>query len=194
MTILTDIDDVLNNLCEEWCLLLNEKYGTSVTYDQVTEWDMQKFFPSLTGEQIFVPLHDASVWSRLKPKPGAAEYLQRLISDGHSVYLCTTTDYRNVRPKFECFVRKYFPFITWDQIIITSRKQLIRADVLVDDAVHNLTGGSYRKILFTAPHNLTFRTAGHGMIRADSWTDVYGIIRDIMAAEDSNEFPDRITK
>lgn len=33
---------------------------------------------------------------------------------------------------------RWFPFITWDQVIITSRKQFIKGDVLIDDGIHNL--------------------------------------------------------
>ena len=34
--------------------------------------------------------------------------------------------------------------LTWDQVIVTSRKQLIRGDVLIDDGIHNLEGGQYK--------------------------------------------------
>lgn len=176
MKILIDIDDVLNNLCEEWCLFLNEKYGTSVTYDQVTEWNIRKFFPSLAEEQVYEPLRDSSLWDRLKPKPGAVEYVKRLMDDGHEVYLCTSTDYRNIRDKFEKVVQKYYPFIGWSQVIVARRKQMINADFLIDDAPHNLIGGDYIKILFTAPHNRTFDAVENDMFRADTWKDVYGFI------------------
>lgn len=181
MKILIDIDDVLNNLCEEWCLFLDEKYGTSVTYDQVTEWNIRKFFPSLTEEQVYEPLRDSSLWDRLKPKPGAVEYVKKLMNDGHEVYLCTSTDYRNIRDKFERVVQKYYPFIGWSQVIVVRRKQMINADFLIDDAPHNLIGGDYIKILFTAPHNWTFDAAENDMLRADTWEDVYDFISGITA-------------
>ena len=51
---------------------------------------------------------------------------------------------------------KYCPCLTWHQVIITSKKKLIRADVLIDDGVHNLEGGPYVKTLMTAPHNRNY--------------------------------------
>ena len=71
---------------------------------------------------------------------------------------------------------RYFPFLTWDQVIVTTRKQLIRGDVLIDDGIHNLEGGNYRKILFTAPHNRYYDAAAHDMIRVNSWEEIVPVI------------------
>jgi 5'(3')-deoxyribonucleotidase len=74
---------------------------------------------------------------------------------------------------------RWFPFITWDQVIITSRKQLIRGDVLIDDGIHNLEGGDYVRILMTAPHNKSYDAEGNGMIRVSSWDDIEKVISEI---------------
>ena len=178
-TILVDMDDTIENLCEEWCNLLNRKYGTSVTYLDVTEWDMSKFFPTLTKEQVFEPLHNEEIWDLLKPKEGAVEYLKKLIDDGFKVYLCTSTDYRNVKVKFEKVVQKYFPYISWKQVIIASDKQMINGDFMVDDGIHNLEGGRYRKILMTAPHNKNYNAEENGMFRANNWEQIYSYIKSV---------------
>ena len=177
ITILIDIDDTIENLCEEWCNYLNKKYGCNVHYQEVTEWDISKFFPELTKEQVYEPLHTPEIWYQLKPKDEAVKYVKQLMDDGHNVYLCTSTDYRNVRPKFEGVIQKYFPYIKWSQVIIASHKQMIKADFLVDDGVHNLENGDYIKILMTAPHNKDYDAEGNGMYRADNWETVYKIIK-----------------
>lgn len=177
MVILIDIDDTIENLCEEWCNYLNKKYGCNVHYQEVTEWDISKFFPELTKEQVYEPLHTPEIWYQLKSKDEAVKYVKQLMDDGHNVYLCTSTDYRNVRPKFEGVIQKYFPYIKWSQVIIASHKQMIKADFLVDDGVHNLENGDYTKILMTAPHNKNYDAEGNGMYRADNWETVYKIIK-----------------
>lgn len=68
---------------------------------------------------------------------------------------------------------RYFPMFTWNDVIITAHKQLINGDVLVDDGVHNLIGGSYKKLLMTAPHNREFDAESNGMTRVLNWSDVY---------------------
>ena len=85
----------------------------------------------------------------------------------------------DLEEKMNGLLFRYFPFLTWDRVIVTGRKQMIRCDVLIDDGVHNLEGGDYKKILFTAPHNRQYDAEANGMVRADTWEDVIRII-DIM--------------
>ena len=176
LTILIDIDDTIENLCEVWCEMLNEKHRTSVNYNDVTEWDIKRFFPELSDDDIYEPLHNTEIWERLKPKAMAPEYVKKLMDDGHDVYLCTTTDYRNVRPKYEAVVKKHFPFIEWSHVIVAGKKQMIKGDVLIDDGIHNLEGGDYIKILVTAPHNAAYDANANGIIRADGWKEIYQIV------------------
>ena len=86
-TILIDIDDTIENLCETWVDWLNKQYGTSVEYNKITEWDTSKFFPNLTKEQVFEPLHNPKLWDYVQPKPGAVEYVKKLIDEGYNVYM-----------------------------------------------------------------------------------------------------------
>lgn len=72
-----------------------------------------------------------------------------------------------------------FPFISWDQVIITSRKQLIKGDVLIDDGIHNLEGGDYIKILMTAPHNRDYDAEANGMIRVYNWKQIEEVINQL---------------
>lgn len=72
-----------------------------------------------------------------------------------------------------------FPFISWDQVIITSRKQLIKGDVLIDDGIHNLEGGDYIKILVTAPHNRDYDAEANGMIRVYNWKQIEEVINQL---------------
>lgn len=64
-------------------------------------------------------------------------------------------------------------------MIITANKQMIRGDVLIDDGVHNLEGGSYKKILMTAPHNRNYDAEANGMIRVSNWTEIEKSIFDL---------------
>ena len=48
--------------------------------------------------------------------------------------------------------------------------------MLIDDGIHNLEGGNYRKILFTAPHNRFYDAEANGMTRVNTWEEVVEII------------------
>lgn len=176
LTILVDMDDTLENLCETWVSYLNQRHGTSVTMEDIKQWDMTKAFPSLTNEEIFAPTTEESMWEKVKPIPKAFDNISKLRRDGHKVLVVTASYPMSVPIKLNKVLFKYFPFFTYKDVIITSHKQLIRGDVLVDDAPHNLVNGQYKRILMTAPHNISFDEKIIDAIRVDDWDEIYNII------------------
>lgn len=185
LTVLVDMDDTIENLCETWVLCLNEKYGTAVPYDSINSWDMTVHFPMLTRDQIFSILREEDFWRRVKPIDGASEYLQKLIADGHTVLIVTSSHQDTVAPKMNLVLYKYFSFFTYKNVIIANQKDYIDGDILVDDGVHNHTRKRIANILMTANHNRSYDAEAHGLIRADNWKDIYAIITKI-AREKSN--------
>ena len=176
-TILIDIDDTIVDLITAWCDALNTQYNTSVKPSEVTEWNVQKFFPSLTNEEVFAPLCSNDFWKTVKPKKDAPAFVRLLINKGYKVYLCTSTDYRNIKAKYENVIAPYFPYIKWENIIVAYNKQMIKTDYMIDDGIHNLVDGDYIKILMTAPHNKNFDAEANGMYRAENWAEIYEIIK-----------------
>lgn len=176
LTVLVDMDDTIINLLDAWVDSLNRSYGTEVKTEDVTQWNIAKFFPSLTSEQVYFPLLCDDFWYNVLPKEGAAEALRQLINDGHKVLIVTSSLYQTLRTKMDVTLFGYFPFITWEDVIITGYKQLIKGDVLVDDGVHNLENGDYFKVLMDAPHNRTYDAESNGMHRTSDWGEVYSLI------------------
>lgn len=181
MVILTDADGVLEDLTQAWVELINEKYGTSVRYENVRDWDMCKSFPELTREQVYGTELDDELYDMMGPMEGAPECIKRLIDNGHEVYVVTNTPYQVINAKVEKVIFRYFPYLTWKNIIVTSNKKLIKGDVLIDDGIHNLIGGEYKKILFTAPYNEDFDAAGNGMTRVSDWKDIEKVFEEMGA-------------
>lgn len=176
MKILVDMDDVLENLSEAWIGYLNNEYGTDVDRDTVRDWDMRLSFPDLTPAQIYAPLYDDEFWLTVRPIPGAAEALEKIIADGHEVYVVTASNYTTIKTKMEEVLFKYYPFLDWRNVIVAYNKQMIRGDVMIDDGPHNLVGGDYGKILLDAPHNRNFDEKSYGVFRAKNWDDVLHIL------------------
>lgn len=182
LTILVDMDDTIENLAEAWVAYLNARHQTSTKLSDITDWDISKAFPTLTKEQVYAPLFEDAFWNWVKPMEGASEALQKLIADGHTVLIVTTSNYQTLAAKMEQVLFHYFPFLTWNDVIITAHKQLIKGDVLVDDGIHNLEGGDYFKILMTAPHNRCYDADKNRMYRVTSWSETYSVIQALACA------------
>lgn len=183
-TILVDIDDTIIDLLPAWCDWLNKHYEVNISLNDIKGWDICSYIPTLTKEQIFEPLGDPLFWTYVKPKLLATTYLKKLFDEGFDIYLCSATHYKTIYPKFRTVVQKYFPFISWDKVIITSNKQMIKADFCIDDGVHNLIGGNYIKLLITQPHNIDFNTEENGIYRVSDWLEIYSLIHSLV---DKNE-------
>ena len=176
MTILVDLDDTLEQLLAALVKRANERFHRNAAVDDVTDWSIVCAFPGITKQEILDFMREADFWEDVKPVPGAAEALKHFIDEGHEVYIVTATEFEHVKAKMEGVLFRYFPFLTWDRVIITSRKQMIRGDILIDDGVHNLEGGAYRKILFTAPYNRDYDAEGNGLIRVHNWDEIVSVI------------------
>lgn len=176
MKILVDMDDTIIDLLDAWIQYLNKKYDLSVDPTEVTDWDISNFFPTLSKEEVYEPLALEEFWKLVHPKYDAMAYIQKLHDDGHDIYVVTASDYRTIKVKFDWLIKRYFPCISWNHMIIASQKSMILGDILIDDGVHNLEDGHYQKVLMTAPHNMGYDAEAHGMKRANSWAEAYEYI------------------
>ena len=176
LTILVDMDDTIENLLEAWVDYLNFKNGVDVSPEDINEWDITRAYPMLSEEQIFEPLYDHDFWYTVTPKEGAADVLQQLINDGHRVLIVTSSYLESLRSKMMSVLFNYFPFLCWDDVIVTAHKQLIKGDVMIDDGAHNLEGGDYAKLLMDAPHNKYYDAEANGMMRVHNWEEIYKVI------------------
>lgn len=176
LTILVDMDDVLEDLLPAWTTWLNNKHGTSVKPEDIVEWQIDKFFPELKREEVYAPLSEDEFWKTVKPKEGAVEGLKELCDGGDLVYVVTNSHYKALQSKMENVLFKYFPFLNWSNVIITSKKQLIEGDILIDDAVQNLVGGDYIRILVDAPYNRSADDEADGLCRCYDWDDILDCI------------------
>lgn len=176
MRILVDMDDVLEQMVSPWISALNDKYDLDVQFEKIDRWEISDFYPSLSREQVYEPLGVPEFWDSVTPMDGAVKYIQKLQQDWHEVYVVTASEHHTIEAKMEGVLFRYFPFIDWGHVIVTSHKQLIRGDVLVDDGIHNLIGGDYFKILMDRPYNRYFDETRNGMYRAKNWDEVYNVI------------------
>ena len=176
-TILVDMDDVLLDLIPHWVSIINKTFGTSVTEDDITDWNIENCFPTLTKEQVFSIVMLSDTWETIPPTKDGQWFIQKLLDDGYKVKIVTASYYQTITPKIHRFLQLY-PMLTWEDITITSDKQSIIGDVIIDDAIHNLIGGTTElKILIDKPHNQNATLLTDDVMhRAYSLNDVYCLI------------------
>lgn len=177
------MDDTIENLCEAWVNYLNQKHGTTVKCEDICNWDMWRAFPTLSRAEVYAPLYERGMWESVRPIKDADYYLRRLIEDGHQIVIVTASAPETVNLKLSNVLFRYFPYFTYEDVIITSQKSLVNGDILIDDGPHNFINWSHDGILMSAPHNRGFDAEGFGLTRADNWREVYDAVCKIASKE-----------
>ena len=179
LTILVDMDDVLENLVECWVDELNKKCGSSLCEEDITDWRIAKFFPSLTNEDLFSPLNTAEFWGKIAPMQNAQDILKKLIDDGHTIRIVTASHYATVPAKIKRLLEMY-PYLKWEDVIVASDKSLIFGDNL------EVTSCGLA-VLFDRPHNRSYNDEAAGMVRVETWDEIYEVVSefaDMLSDED----------
>jgi 5'(3')-deoxyribonucleotidase len=177
LRILVDMDEVLNNLLDGWVEYLNKRHGLRAEARDIKVWDVGCVYPALTEEEVNQPLYDNGFWESLVPKPHAVAGLEEMLGDGHEIFIVTASSVYQTLPAKIGWLLKHYPFLTWDDVIIARRKQMVSGDVLIDDGIHNLEGGGYFKILMDCPNNRGYDAAANGMVKVFTLREAYGAIK-----------------
>lgn len=132
--ILLDMDGVLTNLIAKWFRVYNEEYGDTLHLEQLSEWGPHRF--AKAGRAVYKYLSRPGFFRDLEPIPGAVQGVRRLLDMGHEVVIVTAA--KNGHRDKADWVREHLPFLPDENIVFAHRKELVRGDVLFDDAPHNL--------------------------------------------------------
>jgi len=183
LTILCDMDDVLENLVVEWVKDLDERYGIRRKAEDITDWHIQQFYPDLTKEQVFSPTKDPSFWDKLSRTEGSVSVICDLLEAGCTFKVVTASSYETIAPKTKWLLRN-FPFFKAEDVIVAHDKSFIFGDLMIDDAPHNLeTSRCQYKLLYDRPHNRKYDNDSNGIIRVHSWDEIYQVVTSIMRQE-----------
>ena len=131
-----DCDDVI---CEFSSVLndkVNQKFGKNYSYEDI-RWGFDQYTPEeLAYAQSLFTSSDFIL--ALQAKSEAIELINNLVKRGHDVFFVTNTCIGAMDGRAK-FLVENFPALRTN-IIITPRKDLVNADVLIDDCVENLRG------------------------------------------------------
>lgn len=130
------MDSVICNLMSEWHKRYNEDYNDNLSVDKLLCWRSEDYVKAECGEKIYDYLDEPGLFLHLEPLPDAIDVLKRLSK--HYDVLIVTSSRTYAYTEKELWVEKHLPFIGKRNLIFSHRKEMIRGDLLFDDAPHNL--------------------------------------------------------
>lgn len=162
MEIVCDVDDVVLDLSTEWYRRYNAEFGDDLTRARVKTWDTHLYVKPECGKQIFKYLQDPDLYDNVQAVEGAVAGIAQLRAWGHQVTFATRCTYGMVDQKARRL--EQLGFITPDphgglpdELVVISKKNLLRGDLLIDDGAHNIKAWvqdtKRRAIMPAYPHN-----------------------------------------
>lgn len=178
ISVILDIDDVCANLIEQWLFLYRIPSHHELYKKDITDWDLSKFVKPEFKDTIYKIIENPHIYNNIKPIDGVLDgynYLKnKKDKNGNPVYDILFATYSTkgcAGRKYEWLLENDFEVNHHDYIEIY-RKDLLDADIMVDDNFNNVSKARGIGILFSQPWNEQY----DWFPRANNWDDVIKII------------------
>ena len=180
MIIAVDWDCVLNNLMDKVLEIYNAQSGKNIQMSDLTEYNFYDCLPKEDADGMTKLFKNKTMWDSLTPIQGAKDGLQKLLDNGHKVYIVTATATENWPWKISWF-KKYFPFFNTDNIVLLKDKSLFKCDIMVDDSYDNLIKNKLcHKICLDYPWNrCEEKDWVYGTYRCKDWKEIVEAVNKI---------------
>lgn len=163
MIVSCDIDGVLNNLTECVLQLYNQESGDNLTENDIIEYSIERFVKPEYRNKISRYFLDKRIWEMLKWDVG---WIAKILDNNmYDLYFTTASSLKTINSKVISLAWAIYDYSSMSAIniynyianhtIVTQNKQLILADVVIDDCIDNLQLWNNRvhNILFVKPWN-----------------------------------------
>lgn len=164
-TIAVDMDGVLANVYSQFIQMHAAEFGKMYTMDEISGLPELEVFPN---EREYV---NSPGFFRNAPVINDSQTILRRLNDAYKVFIVSAAmEFPNSLAEKQLWLNEHFPFIGWQQMVFCGSKQIIKADIMIDDYFKNLDFFTGETILFTQPHNKMANCGKHK--RVESWKQI----------------------
>ena len=169
---------------------LNERLPIKISIEDVKTYCIENALPDEYKWVVDNGFRDSRFWKKVSLIDGAYDTIKRLYDEGHDIYFVTSSLPSNLKKKIGHLTRSldFFPTdYVWRHTVNIHNKQLLRLDVLCDDALFNLNGDrEYYSICMDMPYNQTDELIPN-FTRVKDWQEVYSAIKMVESLIKENE-------
>ncbi len=181
--LIVDMDDVIAE--KGFIRMINEFLGTNYTQENAESYYINDLIPKDRMDEWVEFYSNNNVYDYANIVEGAKETLEKL-NEKYDLYIATAYVFRDapqvsgktLNDKYN-FLIENFPFIDPHKFIFISNKELLEADIRIDDSPKKLIGKARLKLLFTAYHNKNMseqELKENNFVRVNNWKDVEKIL------------------
>jgi FMN phosphatase YigB (HAD superfamily) len=166
--------------------------GQGLTKKDQGHFDLRKHYPEVPAEALntYISVFNESAYMRyLEPMDGAVEYVTKLADEGYKFSVITSQTLNKVANRArednlkEVFgdVFEDFTFLETGQGKYFALQKFDMGTIWIDDKPDNVESGKVlglAPILLDLPHNRSYNNKQMNIQRANSWKDIYDIIKE----------------
>lgn len=181
-----DLDGVIWDLVTPWLAKYNSITNENVKVEDIKTYNISEYIEH-EGILHYI-LETESFWDSVNLYPGVAEAI-RLLKECPDIDLviCSATCYKIAGHKIRRLMQ-LLPDIDSDDLVLTSRKDLLDAHFMIDDYEDNLkhmaVTGKGVPILINQPYNKYFPNKTYGILRKGSLLEAAQTIINFINSKD----------
>ena len=167
--IAVDMDGVLADVYSQFLKMHSEEYGQQLTMADVEGIPEREAIPG-----ILKYVNSEGFFRKAPLIPGCQKYIS-LINEKYKLYIVSAAmEFPLSLIEKQLWLNEHFPFISWQQIVFCGSKEIIKADIMIDDHFKNLDYFTGDTLLFTQPHNKLSDPGIHK--RVNNWNEIGQIL------------------
>jgi 5'-nucleotidase len=163
--ILVDMDGVLADVYHRFFELHKKETGEQKTLEEIIGFKEGEAFPGV-ARWVETP----GFFRSIPVMPDSQRVLKLLNESYDIVVVSMATEFPTSLTDKQLWLHEYFPFISWRQIVFCGDKNLIKADIMIDDHFKNLDNFTGETIMFIQPHNMNMKKTRHRGV--SSWEEI----------------------
>ena len=160
-----DMDGVIANVYSQFVRMHAAEFGRLITADE------------MNGKPEDIAFENALQYVRCPgffrsaPVIENSQEVLRKLNDQYKIFIVSAAmEFPNSLVEKHAWLNEHFPFISWQQMVFCGSKEIIKADIMIDDHFKNLNFFTGETILFTQPHNKLADALHHK--RVESWQEI----------------------
>ncbi len=159
------MDGVLADVYRQFLEMHSREYGKQLTMKDVEGVPERDAIPG-----ILKYVNSEGFFRNAPLIPGCQKYVS-LINEKYKLYIVSAAmEFPLSLIEKQLWINEHFPFITWQQIVFCGSKEIIKADIMIDDHFKNLDYFTGETLLFTQPHNKFADPGKHK--RVNTWDEI----------------------
>ena len=168
--IAVDMDGVLSDTVEQFINWEEKETGRRKTMEEIIGKSEIEAFPN-SRNYVFTP----GFFRTAQVVKDSQEVVFQLYKKYEVYIVSAATEFPQSLSEKMDWLSEYFPFIPWQRIVFCGSKEIVRADIMIDDHFKNLNYfNGETSLLYTQPHNAFADNGRHRRVK--NWQEIANIL------------------